>query len=330
MPSTLKFAGMDVPVPGFGAMGMSFAYGKADDETSKKTLMHAIELGCTFWDTATIYGMGHNERLIGSVLASKPGLREKVFVASKCGMEIDEEKKSIGKLSNTPEHIKEYLANSTERLGFTPDLYYLHRIDPNVPIETSVATLEELRKAGKTKYIGLSECTVDTLRRACAVAKIDAIQVEYSPWETFVEGPGGLLETCKELDVAFIAYSPLGRGFLTGQIKSPDDLPKSDFRSMVPRFQKEVFEENMKIVHAIQKIADKKNCTPAQLSLAWVIAQGAIPIPGTRSIKNLDQNFDARNIELTEEDLKEMREVIDAGKPKGNRYPDQMMGTVAG
>ncbi|TYJ55912.1 hypothetical protein B9479_003435 [Cryptococcus floricola] len=322
MVKTAPFQDVQVPVPGFGAMGLSIAYGPADDTESHKTLQKAIDLGCTFWDSAVVYGAGHNESLIGDFF-KKTGTRDKVFIASKCGFDCldgQDPMTSMSNVTNKPEHIRAYIEGTKDRLGSYPDLYYLHRIDPNTPIEESVTTLDELRKAGKTKYIGLSECGVETLRKACSVAKIDALQIEYSPWETTYE-ENGLIAAAKELGVAVIAYSPLGRGILSGS-QSLDDLDETDFRRMLPRWSPENFPNNIRIVDEFRALAEKKGTTPSQLALAWLIAQGTIPIPGTRSGTRLEENFKGGDVDLSEEELKELRALIEKAKPVGERYMD--------
>ncbi|TFK55954.1 Aldo/keto reductase [Heliocybe sulcata] len=322
MVKTLPFADIKVPVPGFGAMGLSFGFGSnLSLEEAEPVLLKAIELGCTFWDTAVVYGAGVNEKLLGDFIR-KHNVRDKVFIASKCGFA------SYGAggkpvVTNSPAHIKETIDASIERLGFTPDLYYLHRMDPNTPLEESIPALDEIRKAGKTKYIGLSECSAKTLRKANSIAKIDALQAEYSAFETLHE-TDDLISTSKELGVAYVAYSPLGHGWLVDdfQFKSPDDFAPDDFRRSSPKFQGENFYKNKAIVDEIKKLAARKGCTTTQIALAWVMAQGMIPIPGTTKAKRLEENFAAGDIELTEEELKAMRQIVDSAKPVGNRYSE--------
>ncbi|WOO80353.1 Aldo-keto reductase yakc [NADP(+)] [Vanrija pseudolonga] len=326
MPATLKFQDITVPVPGFGAMGFSQSYGPADDTVSKKTLAHAIDIGCTFWDTAVVYGKGHNETLIGEVLRDLKA-RDKVFVASKCGFDCIGSSEKLGTVTNKPAHIAEYIEGSKQRLGFYPDLYYLHRIDPSTPLEDSIPALNKLKTDGKVKYIGLSECSAATLRKACAIAHIDALQIEYSPWHTDHED-NGLIDAARELGVTIIAYSPLGKGILSGQYRSLDDFPADDIRRTIPRFHGDNFAKNLRIVDEFARLASKKGCTPSQLALAWVVAQGAIPIPGTKTEGRLDENFGARNVELNEAELKELRVLIDTAKPVGNRYSDAHMAMV--
>ncbi|KAK6065886.1 putative aldo/keto reductase [Seiridium cupressi] len=336
MVKTAQFSDTQVPSIGFGVMGMSFGYGtNLELEQAEPVLLKAIELGCTFWDTAVIYGAGVNEKLLGDFFR-KHNVRDKVFIASKCGFDVF----GNGGVTNSASHIKTYIDGTIERLGFAPDLYYLHRIDPNTPLEESIPALDEIRKAGKTKYIGLSECSAATLRKAnssslfhpsplhaahllmsALVAKIDAVQAEYSAFETLHE-TDGLIETAKELGVAYVAYSPLGHGWLVDEFpyKSPDDFAPSDFRRSVPKFQGENFYKNKSIVEEIKKLATRKGCTISQIALAWVVAQGMIAIPGTTKSKRLEENWAARDVELTEAEKGEMRRIIDAAKPHGTRY----------
>lgn len=327
MVKTLPFADIAVPVPGFGAMGFSQSYGPAKDEESLQTLAKAVELGCTFWDSAVVYGGGHNETLLGQFF-EKNGGRDKVFVASKCGIEVDFDTKTpTGKITNSPAHINEYIEGTIKRLGSAPDLYYLHRIEPGRSLEESITALNGLKKAGKCRYIGLSECSAQTLRKACGIAKIDALQIEYSPWFTDHE-QNGLIDTAKEFGVAIIAYSPLGKGILTGKFQSVDDFPEGDIRKTIPRFGEDVLSSNMRIVDEFKKLADKKGCTSGQLALAWVIAQGAIPIPGTKSSTRLEENFGATNVNLSQDELKELRKLIEEAKPKGARYGESALKAV--
>ncbi|KAJ5101165.1 aldo/keto reductase [Penicillium angulare] len=317
MVKTLPFGDIQVPSPGFGAMGLSFGLGT--DLTlaeAEPVLLKAIELGCTFWDTAVVYQAGVNEKLLGDFIR-KHNVRDKIFLASKCGFDVF----GSGAVTNSASHIKEYIEGTIERLGFTPDLYYLHRIDPNTPLEESIPALDEIRKAGKTKYIGLSECSASTLRKANAIAKIDAIQAEYSAFETLHE-TDGLVETAKELGVAYVAYSPLGHGWLVDEFdyNSPDDFAPDDFRRKSPKFQGDNFYKNKGIVEEIKRIASRKGCTISQIALAWVAAQGMIAIPGTTKAHRLESNWASRDITLTDEEKEEMRRIIDAAKPHGDRY----------
>ncbi|PVH69199.1 putative aldo-keto reductase [Cadophora sp. DSE1049] len=318
MTKTLPFGDIDAPVPGFGAMGLSSAMGSNFNyEQAEPVFQKAIDLGCTFWDTAVAYGAGANEKLIGQFV-KKHNVRDKLFVASKCGFKVFGPTPGV---SNSAAHIKEYIEGTIDRLGFTPDLYYLHRIDPNTPLEESIGALDELRRAGKTKYIGLSECSAATLRKANSIAKIDAIQAEYSAFETLHE-TNGLIETAKELGVAFVAFSPLGHGWLVDDFKykSPDEFAPDDFRRTVPKFQGENFYKNKAIVDEIKTLATKKGCTVAQIALAWAAAQGLITIPGTTRPERLEENWGSRNVVLTDEEKKQMRKIVDEAKPAGERF----------
>ncbi|CAG9948161.1 unnamed protein product [Clonostachys rosea f. rosea IK726] len=345
MVHSLPFGGQQVPVPGFGAMGLSSAMGSdLSLGQAEPVLLKAVELGCTFWDTAVAYKNGANEQLLGDFV-KKHNVRNQLFtlsflrcvmahgrsytVASKCGFDVFGPQRRV---TNSAAHIKEYIEGTINRLGFTPDLYYLHRIDPNsfgipnvevqdTPLEESIGALDELRRAGKTKYIGLSECSAETLRKANSIAKIDAIQAEYSAFETLHE-TNGLIETAKELGVAFVAFSPLGHGWLVDdfQFKSPDDFAPDDFRRTVPKFQGENFYKNKAIVDQIKQLATAKGCTVAQVALAWVAAQGLLAIPGTTKASRLEENWGSRDIVLTEQELKTMRKIVDDAKPVGERF----------
>ncbi|KAJ4990807.1 putative aldo/keto reductase [Stagonosporopsis vannaccii] len=320
MVKTLQFQDIAVNSPGFGAMGLSFGLGSdLTLEQAEPVLLRAIELGCTFWDTAVVYQAGVNEKLLGDFIR-KHNVRDKVFIASKCGMKCFNGESGV---TNSASHIKEYIEGTIERLGFAPDLYYLHRIDPNTPLSESITALDEIRKAGKTKYIGLSECSAATLRKANSIAKIDAVQAEYSAFETIHE-TDGLIDTVKELGIAYVAYSPLGHGWLVDNFdfSLPDDFAPTDFRRTSPKFQGENFYKNKAIVEEIKKLAQKKGCTTPQVALAWVAAQGMIAIPGTTKKGRLEENFASRDVELTDEEKREMRRIIDAAKPSGNRYSE--------
>ncbi|KAM0328774.1 hypothetical protein ACHAQA_005187 [Verticillium albo-atrum] len=321
MVKTLPFADLQVNTPGFGAMGLSFAMGtNLSAEEAEPVLLKATELGCTFWDTAVVYQAGINEKLLGDFIR-KHNIRDKIFLASKCGFDIFG---GGGRITNSASHIKEYIEGTIDRLGFAPDLYYLHRIDPETPLEESITALDEIRKAGKTKYIGLSECSADTLRKANSIAKIDAVQAEYSAFETIHE-TNGVIDACKELGVAFVAFSPLGHGLLVDdfQFKTPDDFAPDDFRRTSPKFQGENFYKNLAIVDEIKKLAARKGCTLAQIALAWVSAQGMISIPGTTKAHRLEENWASRDVELTADELAELRRIIDQAKPHGNRFGPQ-------
>ncbi|KAK3299527.1 NADP-dependent oxidoreductase domain-containing protein [Chaetomium fimeti] len=326
MVKTLPFGDIEVPVPGFGAMGFNHGLGANFTlEQAEPVLLKAIELGCTFWDTAAGYGAGVNEKLLGDFIR-KHNVRDKIFIASKCGIVVPKGGIDMRTLqmtvTNKPSHIREYIEDTIERLGFTPDLYYLHRIDPDTPLEESIPVLDELRRGGKTKYIGLSECSAATLRKAHSIAKIDAVQAEYSAFETLHES-NGLIDTARELGVAYVAYGPVGHGWLVEDFvyNSPDDFGPNDARRHIPKFQGENFYNNLAITREIRKLAAKKGCTTTQVALAWVAAQGFIAIPGTTKTHRLEENWAAREVELTEDEMAEMRRIVEEVKPQGDRYP---------
>ncbi|KAH3918081.1 hypothetical protein HBH56_031710 [Parastagonospora nodorum] len=326
MPQTLPFQDIHVPVPGFGAMGMSHGLGtNLTLEQAEPVLLKAIELGCTFWDTAVVYAAGVNEKLLGDFIR-KHNVRDKVFIASKCGIKCFDGESGV---TNSPEHIESYITGTIERLGFTPDLYYLHRIDPNTPLEESITALDQLRREGKTKYIGLSECSAQTLRRANEIAKIDALQAEYSLFETLHESDG-LISTARELGVAYVAYSPLGHGWLVDSFpyNSPDDFAADDFRRTSPKFQEPNFTANKAIVLAVQALAKKKGCSTAQVALAWVAQQGMIAIPGTTKVGRLVENWGSRDVELGEAEMGELRRLVEGTKVVGERYGEAHRGMV--
>ncbi|PKY49191.1 aldo/keto reductase [Rhizophagus irregularis] len=309
--------GVKIPAIGLGCMGMSEFYGSADEQENIKVLNRAIDIGCTFWDTADLYGSGANEILLSKVLKER---RNEVFICTKFA--FSRGPNGEFKISGKPEYVRQACDNSLKRLGvICIDLYYQHRVDPNTPIEDTVGALAELVKEGKIKYIGLSECSAESLRRAYKVHPIAAVQMEYSPWTLDIE-TNGVLEACRELGVTIVAYSPLGRGFLTGKYKSLDDFEPNDYRRGVPRFQGENFNKNLEIVHKFDEFASKKGVTTGQLCLAWVIAQGDdfVTIPGTRKIKYLEENFEARKIHLSSEELSEIRKIIDSIEISGTRY----------
>jgi len=323
---TLGNSGINVSALGLGCMGMSFAYGPADEAESFRVLRRYLELGGTFFDTAEIYGPYANEELLGRFLREVP--RESVVVATKFGFKlVNGERRGV---DSSPENVRRACDGSLSRLGIDHiDLYYQHRVDPNVPIEETVGALKELVAAGKIRSIGLSEANPETIRRAAKVHPVAALQSEYSLWTRDVE-TNGVLATCRELGVAFVPYSPLGRGFLTGAIQKLSDLDPSDWRLSNPRFAQEVFETNLKLAEAVKKLASKKNCTPAQFALAWVLAQGndMIPIPGTKRVKYLEDNMGALAVQLTEADLKETSETFGELKVAGERYTPEMMTMV--
>jgi aryl-alcohol dehydrogenase-like predicted oxidoreductase len=302
---------------GLGCMGMSEFYGAADDKQSIELMHHAIDRGVDFFDTADMYGSGKNERLVGRALAGK---RDKVVLATKFAV-VRGEDGSFRGVSGRPEYVKEACDKSLERLGVDSiDLYYQHRVDPAVPIEETVGAMAELVKAGKVRHIGLSEAAPSTIRRAYAVHPIAALQTEYSLWSRDPEDE--LLATCAELGVAFVAYSPLGRGFLTGKFRSVDDLAPDDFRRTHPRFADENLAKNLELVKAVEGLAAEKKITAAQLALAWVLSRGehVIPIPGTRKVSRLDENVAAADVVLSESDLATLDRILPKGAASGTRY----------
>src|ERR1700741_3050463 len=322
----LGSSGINVSALGLGCMGMSFAYGPADEAESFRVLRRYIELGGNFFDTAEVYGPYANEELLGRFLREVP--RERIVLATKFGFKFVNGVRSG--VDSSPENVRRACDGSLSRLGIDHiDLYYQHRVDPSVPIEETVGALKELLTAGKIRSIGLSEAHPETIRRAAKVHQVAALQSEYSLWTRDVES-NGVLATCRELGVAFVPYSPLGRGFLTGAIQKLSDLDPSDWRLTNPRFAQEVFEINLKLAEAVKKLAAKKNCTPAQFALAWVLAQGndMIPIPGTKRLKYLDDNMGAVTVQLTEADLKETNETFGELEVAGERYTPEMMATV--
>ncbi|KPV75783.1 uncharacterized protein RHOBADRAFT_43207 [Rhodotorula graminis WP1] len=317
---------LTLPPIGFGCMGFSQSYGVAKDDESKEVLRRAIDLGCTLLNTARIYGKDqHNEKLIGEVLRESD-TRSKVVVVTKWGLKATD---TGMETDGSADFCRQCIDDSIENLGSAPDVYLLHRIDKETPIEVSVKAMEEARKAGKCKYIGLSAMSAKTLRRAADVAKIDFVEVEWSPFETTIES-NGVIEACQELGVKILAYSPLGKGFLTGRFRSFDDISKDgDMRGAgaFPRFTKELFDHNFKLVEAFEKIAATKGCTPGQLALAWdcqVYPGLVIPIPGTKSTKYLEENWAARDVKLSDGELKEIRKVMEENPVKGDQYNEQL------
>ncbi|MGY1637041.1 aldo/keto reductase [Geodermatophilus sp. SYSU D00742] len=321
--------GLPVSAQGLGCMGMSEFYGTGDQVEAERTIARALDLGVTFLDTADMYGPFTNERLVGRAIA---GRRDEVVLATKFGNERGEDGSFRG-INGRPDYVRRACDASLQRLGVDViDLYYQHRVDTTVPVEDTWGALRELVDAGKVRHVGISEAAPETIRRAHAVQPVTAVQTEYSLWTRDPEDDG-VLATCAELGIGFVAYSPLGRGFLSGQIRSLDDLAPDDFRRRNPRFQAEVLARNLELVDRVRGIADEKGVTAGQLALAWVMARSdrdgrpvIVPIPGTKRVRYLEENAAAADVRLTDDDLRRLDEAAPAGAAAGDRYPD--MSTV--
>lgn len=323
--------GLVVPTTGLGCMGMSKwageydIYGTSDEKESLTTIHRSLELGGNFLDTADVYGPFANEKLIEKAIR---GNREKYVIATKFGFEIADNGQLTGNINGSKDYVRKSVERSLKNLNTEYiDLYYLHRLDPNIPIEETVYEMGELVKEGKVKYIGLSEVGSETIRKAHSVFPLTVVQSEYSLFERQIEEIK-IVETLKELGIGFVAYSPIGRGFLSGEIQKLEDLPENDSRRAFPRYQGEQFMKNVDLVNEIKKMAEEKEITAAQLAIAWVIAKGHVPIPGTRRVKYVEQNIEAAHVDLSKEDLDRLESIIPLGLETGDRYDETGMNMV--